>query len=138
MSDDKGQALIETLLLGLVLMAPLLWALGVLADVHRNALATSAAAREAGFEASRADDPGAARREAERAVARAFADHGLAPREATLRLSTRGLERGATIEIVVSTEVPVLQAPFLGRVSGPSIGVDAKHVARIPPYASRR
>lgn len=138
MKGDKGQALIETLLLGLVLMAPLLWALGVLADVHRNALATSAAAREAGFEASRANGPEPARREAERAVARAFADHGLSPREARLRLSTQGLERGATIEVIVSTKVPVLQAPFLGRVSGPSIRVDAKHVARVPPYASRR
>ncbi len=139
MSDnERGQALIETLLIGLLLMAPLLWALGVLADVHRNALAVGAAAREAGFEAARAVDLPTARREAERAVTLAFVDHGLDPGDATVRWSLGRLERGSTIEVVVSSKVTVLQAPFLGRVAGPSIRVDAKHVARVDPYASRR
>ena len=136
--DERGQALIETLLLGLLLMAPLLWGLGVLSDLHRNALAATAAAREAGFEAARASDAVTALREAEKAVAVAFGDHGLDPRDATLRWSLDRLERGASVEILVSTSVPVLQAPFLGSVSGPTIGIDAKHVARIDPYASRR
>lgn len=46
----------ETILLGLVLFVPVVWALGVLADLHRGALATSAAAREAGFDAARSVD----------------------------------------------------------------------------------
>lgn len=136
--DERGQALIETLLLGLLLMAPLLWGLGVLADIHRNALAVAAAAREAGFEAARARHPATARLEGEQAVAVAFADHGIDPADATVRWSLGHLERGATIAVVVSSRVTVLQAPFLGRVSGPSIVVDAKHVARVDPYASRR
>lgn len=135
--NERGQALIETLLLGLLLMAPLLWGLTVLADIHRNALAAAAAAREAGFEASRASDVATARREAERAVGTAFRDHGLDPSEAALRWSVGRLERGASLEIVVSTKIPVLQAPFLGKVSGPFIAVDARHVARVDPYASR-
>lgn len=77
--SERGQALIETLLLGLLFMAPLLWGLGVLADMHRAALATGAAAREAGFEAARADDLDDANLAAARAVSRALADHGLDP-----------------------------------------------------------
>lgn len=138
MRHERGQALVETLLLGLLLMAPLLWGLGVLADVHRNALAVAAAAREAGFEAARARHAGAARVEGERAVAVAFTDHGLDPAGAAVRWSLGELERGATIAVVVSARVSVLQAPFLGRVSGPSIVVDAKHIARVDPYGTRR
>jgi hypothetical protein len=45
---------------------------------------------------------------------------------------------GAPVEVVVGYDVTVLQAPFLGKVAGPSIEVTARHIARIDPYASRR
>ena len=134
---ERGQALIETLLLGLVMMAPLLWGLGVLADLHRNALATTSAAREASFEAARSIDPSSARRAADRAISIALKDHGLDPSEARVEWSVGRLERGAPIQVVVSFPTPVLQAPFLGRVSGPSIWTHAKSVTRIDRYRSR-
>jgi hypothetical protein len=136
-NDARGQALIETMLLGLLFMAPLLWGLGVLADLHRTALAASSAAREAGFEAARSVNITGARGSAERAVVRAFADHDLDPSNARVKWAFQRLERGEPIEVVVSYPVPVLQAPFIGRVSGPSVWVHAKSVARIDPYRSR-
>lgn len=135
---EAGQALIETILLGLLLLVPVMWALGVLADIQRGALATTAAAREAGFEAARAPSRAAAARAIDSAVAQAFRNQGLDPSKASVRVSLApGLARGTAIEIEVGMKVPVLQAPLLGEVAGPSIGVTARHVARVDPYRSR-
>ncbi len=130
-------ALVETLLLGLLLLMPLIWGLSVLSELHRAALATTAAAREAGFDAARATSASDAQRRIDAAVARAFADHGLDPSEGSVEWTSPGFDRGGEVEIRVSYATPVLQAPFLGSVSGPSISVAARHVARVDPYRSR-
>lgn len=135
---EKGQAVIETVVLGLLLLAPLLWALTVLAELHRGALATTAAAREAGFEAARAESLVEAERSIGPAMRQAFADHGLEPERARVRWSADpGLARGGTVEVEVRYPVAVFRAPFIGRVSQPSIWVTARHAARIDPYRSR-
>lgn len=136
--DDRGSALIETILVGLLLMVPLIWVLGVLADMHRGALAATAAAREAAAEAARLTSVADADRAVDAAVAQAFRDHGIDPSEAEVAWSTTGaMERGGAVEVAVSYDVTVLQAPLLGRVSGPSIEVSAQHVSRIDLYRSR-
>jgi hypothetical protein len=130
--------MIEVIVLGLLFLIPLMWALGVLAELHRTALASAAAAREAGADAARSDGVGPASSAVQRAVARAMIDHGLDPTEADVDWQAgRGFERGSSIEIVVSYPVSVLRAPFLGSVGGPSITVRASHVAVVEPYASR-
>jgi hypothetical protein len=130
--------LLESILLGLVLLVPIIWTLGVLADLHRGALATNAAARDAGSAAQRSADPAAADAAIQTLVARAFADHGLDPADARVRwTSATGLERGGLLEVEVSYPVTVVQAPFLGRVSGPSIWVRARHAGLIDPFRSR-
>lgn len=135
---EKGQALIETLLLGLLMMIPLLWGLGILAELHRAALATSSAAREAGFELARSASMLDGGREADRAIARALIDHGMDPDDARVEWSMDQLERGAPVQVVVSFPVPVVAAPFIGSVSGPSVWVHAKSVARVDLFRSRR
>ena len=137
MRSESGQSLIETLLLGLFLMAPLLWGLGVLADLHRTALAAASAAREAGFEAARATDLQEARLAADRTIARAFLDHGVDPGDARVEWSLSNLERGQPVQIAISVPVSVVSAPFIGDVAGPSVWVHARTVARIDPYRSR-
>jgi hypothetical protein len=137
MKDERGFALIETILVGLLLLVPLVWLLGFLSDLHRGALASAAAAKEAGAEAARRAGVGDMDAAVERAVALAFKDHGLDPRRAEVRVRSAG-GRGAPVEVVVGYDVTVLQAPFLGKVAGPSIEVTARHIARIDPYASRR
>ncbi len=128
----------ETMLLGLLLLVPLIWGLGVLSELHRAALAATAAAREGGFEAARSGSRAEAARRLDAAVAAAFADHGLDVDHARVEWTAAGgLERGAAIEVRVSYSVAVLEAPFLGRVAGPSVDVTAAHVARADPYRSR-
>jgi Na+-transporting methylmalonyl-CoA/oxaloacetate decarboxylase gamma subunit len=129
-------ATLETFLLGLLLLVPLIWVLGVLSEVHRAALATTAAAREAGFDAARAATPAEAEARVDAAVAAALADQGVDPRRADVGW-TADLSRGGHVELRVSYGVSVLQAPFLGSAGGPVISVSASHVARVDPYRSR-
>lgn len=135
---EHGQALIETLLLGLFLMIPLLWGLGILAELHRAALGTTSAAREAGFELARSASSMEGGREADRAIARALIDHGMDPENARVQWTMNRLERGSPVEVVISFPVPVVAAPFIGSVSGPSVWVHAKSVSRVDLYRSRR
>jgi len=137
-SDERGQALVESLVLGMLLIIPIVWVLMTLADVHRSALATTSAAREAGFDAARSGDLSAAAKSVERTAELALANHGLDAGEANVRWSAPdGLERGARIEVHVSYPVSVMRFPFLGELSGPSIWVRSTHIARVDPFASR-
>ena len=135
--DESGLAIVETLLLGLLLLVPLIWGLTVLSELHRAALATTAAAREAGFDAARASTLPEAQRRVDAAVAAAFADHGLDPADARVEWVRPDLVRGAAVEVEVSYAIAVFQAPFLGRVAGPEVWVKASHVARVDRYRSR-
>lgn len=134
--NERGTAMVETLLLGMLLLVPLIWTLGVLSELHRAALATTSAAREAGFDAARAATPAEAEERIDTAVTAAFADHGMDPSRARVEWVS-DLRRGGEVELRVSYDVPVLQAPLLGSVGGPSVTVRASHVARIDPYRSR-
>lgn len=138
MRNQRGQALLEAVLVALILMVPILWGLTVLSQLHQAALASTAAVREAGTDAARSTDPGAAQRAVRVAVAGAFADQGLDPSLATVAVDApAGLERGGTVEVRVAYPVRVFQAPLLGSVSAPVVWVRAVHVARIDPYRSR-
>ena len=135
---DEGHALIEVLLLGLLLLVPLVWVLTVASQLHTAVLATAAAAREAGFEAARSPDAGAADAGIRTAVAGALDDQHLEPGSARIAWAPDAAwERGAFVEIVVSYPVPVLQMPLLGEVTHPTIVVTGRHIARIDPYRSR-
>jgi hypothetical protein len=135
---ERGAALVETVLLGLILIVPLIWALGVLGELHRGALAATAAAREAGLDAARSTDLGSADRSVAAAVTTAFRNQGLDPNDARVRWTAGStLRRGGTVEVEVRYPVTVLQAPLLGAVSGPSVWVEARHVARVDLYRSR-
>jgi hypothetical protein len=135
--QESGQAVVEALLFGILLLIPLIWVLGVLSDLHRSALAATAAAREAGFDAARSASLSDADAAVAEAVRRAFVDQGLDPAEAEVRWGAGGtLHRGAAVEVEIAFPVTVVQAPLLGRVSGPSVWIRARHIARIDPYRS--
>jgi hypothetical protein len=136
---ESGQALVESILLGLVLLVPIAWSLGVLSELHRAALATTAAVREAGFEAARSRDDTQAAAAIDRAVAIAMINHELDPTHAEVRWSIpEGLRRGDIVEVVASYQVSVAQLPILGDAGGPGVRVTSRHIARIDPYGSRR
>ena len=135
---ERGHALIEATLLGLVFIVPLIWLLSVSAELHGAALGTSSAAREAGFEAARSRDAGDADRRVTAAVAHAIADHGLQPARVDIEWAPApGWRRGASMEVAVSYRVPVFQIPLLGDVPEPNIVVTGRHVATIDRYRSR-
>jgi hypothetical protein len=134
--DEAGSALIESVLLGLLFLVPTLWAVVLLADVHRGALATTAAAREAGFEAVRWDDRASAARAVDGAVEMALENHGLDPTRARVVLTASGLARGSAVEVGISYPVRLFRLPLIGGDIGPSLWIRARHVARIDPYRS--
>lgn len=131
---SDGFALVETILLGLLLAVPLIWTLMMLADLHRGALASGAAAREAGFDAARAATRASGDVAVRAAVERAFADHGLDPRDARVRWSAPAGTRSGAVEVEISYPVRVLQVPFLGSVGGPAVWLRAQHSAPVDRY----
>jgi hypothetical protein len=135
MNTERGSSLVETIVLGLLFMAPLLWGLGVLAELHRTALASTAAVREAGDQAAASATAAEARAAIESAVAEALSDHGLDPHLADVRLTSgASLERGMLVEISLTYPVRVFS---LAGASTPAINVTAHHVTTVEPYASR-
>lgn len=134
---EEGQALLESLLLGLVLLVPILWLLAVLSQLHVGALAVTAAVREAATDAARSADGRMASEAIERAVAQALVDHQLDPARSEVEWSGAGLRRGSSVYVEVSYPIPLLQAPLIGTVGGPSIWVRARHVTRVDPFRER-
>ena len=138
MRRESGFALVESILVSLVLLIPIVWGLTVLSEIHKAALASTAAVREAGADAAASTTPESATAAIAAAVRGAFVDEGLDASSAKVGADTpAGLARGGTVVVEVSYPVAVFQAPFLGRVSSPVIWVRATHVARIDPYRSR-
>jgi hypothetical protein len=128
---------VESIVVGLLLLVPLIWALGVAAELHRGALAATAAAREAGLSAVSSTSVTEAERAAGIAVHEAFVDHGLDARLARASMRTSALARGYPVAVEVSYPIRVVGVPLLGRLSVPVVWVRARHVARVDPFGSR-
>lgn len=134
--DQEGLALIESILLTLVLIVPLVWLLGLLGHVHRAALGATAAAREAGFAIARETGGTAARSGIDTAIALALRDQHLDVRRARVAVSLpNGAVRGGSVHIEIGYPVPMLDLPIFDRL--PSISVTAEHDVIIDRYRSR-
>ncbi|WP_235737764.1 hypothetical protein [Nocardioides alcanivorans] len=75
--DEAGNAVVEFIWLGILLMVPLVYILIAVFDVQRGAFGVSAAARAAGRAYTLADSVGEAERRAREAARVALADQGL-------------------------------------------------------------
>lgn len=137
-SDERGQSLIEVILLGLVLLVPLLWGLSALSSAHRGALAVSAAARDGGFALARASHHSEGAAAVRSAVAEAMRDHGLSPKSVRVRwVAPKGFQRGAAVEIEVRYPISLVDIPLLGSAGEAEFWVTARHGTVIERYASR-
>lgn len=126
--------MVETILLTLVLIVPLIWLLGMLDHIHRAALGSAAAAREAGFALAGSPDPAA--EDPAAAVALALRGHGLDPDHATVdRYLPGGGDRSGFVRVQVRYRVPMLDIPLLADL--PGVWVSATHDAVIDRYRSR-
>ena len=127
-------ALVETVLLALVLIIPVLWLLGMLDHVHRAALGATTAAREAGFGLAAAPESSA--QELRRLVVLGLRSQGLDPNRAGVDISRAdGTERGGTVRVEVRYRVPMLDVPMLADL--PAVWVRATHDVVIDRYRSR-
>lgn len=134
--DQEGMALVESVLLSLVTIVPLIWGLAMLDHVHRAALGASTAAREAGFAASRVADSDMDRDSVDHAVALALNSQDLDAERARVDLSfPQGTARGGLVRVAIRYPVPMLDLPVLG--TAPSVWVTARHEAIIDRYRSR-
>lgn len=135
--SEDGSALVETILLIVVLLVPLVWMLGALATVHRAALGVAAAAREAGSAAASATDPVSAARLSDEAAATALRNQSLAAADARVEVSgLSSFGRGSRISVRVAYPVRLLDVPFVGDRFGPALWVRASHLAHVDPYRS--
>ncbi len=135
---EDGQALLETIILGLLLIVPIIWLLGLLGEMQRAALATTSAAREAAADASRSTDASGARGSIARAVRISLLDQGLDPSRVRVQASTpSGFARGGIVRVRVSYPVQALAVPLLGSLTDPVIWVRSQSSMVIEPYRSR-
>lgn len=134
MSDARGAALVEAVLLSLILLIPVAWGLTIMDRVQRAALASAAAVREAGDVATSLLARDHTDSLIDSAVSAAFHDQDLAPGNARVRWSApAGVRRGGRVEIEVLYQVEV----FGGWLPFASIPIRARHMTFFPPYASR-
>ena len=138
MRRESGSALIEFLVGAIMLLVPLAYAVGILADVQRATLATSAAARAAGRSFVLADSAPAGRRAAEEAMREVLVNYWLDPGRGELSV-TGDLERASSVRVAVAYPVPVFKVPFVGVFdNGERFTVRSVHFTRVDRYRGFR
>ncbi|MBE7186982.1 TadE/TadG family type IV pilus assembly protein [Jatrophihabitans endophyticus] len=93
---DSGSAIVEFVFVAIVIMVPLMYLIVVVAQVQRNQLAVSQAARDAGRAFATSTTPAQAATRVDAAVRLAFADQGL-PDDATVRFVAAGAGCGSGV-----------------------------------------
>ena len=134
--DEQGNALVEFVFLGMLLMVPLVYVLLTVFQVQSAAFGATEAARQAGrvFAVSASADQG--RASAGVAAGLAMADQGIhdsGPPQITC--SAGCLTPGSTVTVTMHYRVPLL---FLGamfsRTTAPSIPVTAVHTQVVDTF----
>jgi Flp pilus assembly protein TadG len=88
-TDDGGSAIIEFVFVAVIIMVPLMYLIAAVAQVQRNQLAVTQAARDAGRAFATSDTSGEAAARVDAAVRLAFHDQGL-PDDATVHFVPYG------------------------------------------------
>ena len=130
--DERGNALVEFVWLGLLLMVPLVYLVLSVFEVQRGAFGVSAAARAAGRAYALAETDGAGRAQAEAVARQALADQGLggAPMELSVRCSPNPgscHSGGSTITVTVRSRVVLPLLPDVLGGGAPTFRLDATH-----------
>ncbi|NEE03303.1 pilus assembly protein [Phytoactinopolyspora halotolerans] len=134
MRSERGGAIVEFHLLGLLLLVPLVYVLIAVLDVQRSSYGVTQAVREAGRMYVITGDESAART----AAAVALRDQGVEPGSVTLAFtcSTRPcLQPGSEITVTARTEVamPLVPDVIAGTVNA-HIPITAAHTAVVDRY----
>ena len=138
---ERGSAVVEFVVLGVLLLVPLVYLVLMLARVQAGAFAVSQAAREAGraFVTASADEDAAARAQAAARIS--FEDHDVADTgRLTVACSAAPcLSPDARVRTTATVAVPRPRVPAFVRGSVPlSVPVSATHVATVDRFRGAR
>jgi Flp pilus assembly protein TadG len=134
---DEGNAIVEFVYLGVLLMVPLVYVLITVFQVQSAAFAVTEAARQAGRAYAQADSSAEAHAVATAAVDLALRDQGIESSGGLDVLAPDGLAPGATVRVTVAHDVTL---PLLGGLFGrvePRIPVRATHVEVVDRFRER-
>lgn len=124
---DRGTAVIEFVVLGVLVMVPIAYAALVVMTVHSATFGVVTAAREAGRAYVTADTTSLAGLRARRAARLALQDQGQGEPSVTVDCNNGPcLSPGSTVRVEVTTKVAVPLIPSLGQ-NGGAIPVTAVH-----------
>ncbi len=132
LDDDEGNASLEFIVAGLILLAPLVYLIVALGAIQSQALGVEAAARHVARAVSTASNAEDAAARADLVMAAVAEEYGIDPDAVVLRweCAPAGVEcpsAGATLLLSVSTDVPLPLVPSV-------LGLD--QVASVPVEAS--
>jgi Flp pilus assembly protein TadG len=136
---SRGNATIELVWLGLLLLIPLVWIVVSVAEVQRGAFGVSGAARAAGRAYALAPDDATGNRRAEAAARQALADQGLAeaPLEVSVRCTPYPRECHSGTSVITVTVRSRVVLPLLPDALGggrPTFAFSAEHTVPIGQY----
>lgn len=130
--DDRGGAIVEFQVLGLLLLLPVVYIVLATLDVQRTVYGVTQSAREAGRVAATTGDERLART----AAAVSLRDQGVDPGTTSVSFDCQP-DCGESITVVVQTRVPLPYLPeTLVQAGGLAIPVSATHVAALDRYAA--
>lgn len=137
--DEAGNAVVELVWLGLLLLIPLVWIVMSVFDVQRGAYGVAGGARAAGRAFALAPDDATGRRRAEAAARQALADQGMADAPVQVRVSCTPYPADChngtsvvTVRVVSRVVLPML--PDVLGAGRPTFRVEASHTVPIGRY----
>lgn len=141
-AEDRGNAMVEFTVLGLLLLIPLVYVVLTVFVVQKAAYAVTAATREAGRAYVTAGAGGDAAARAEAAAAIALGDHGLGLGAGQLAVECSAnpcLTPGATVRVRLELTVPLPLLPrvFAGRAPA-SVAVNGQHEQLVDVFRASR
>lgn len=137
LAEDEGNASLEFIVAGLILLAPLVYLIVALGAIQSQALGVEAAARHVARAVSTAANAEDAAARADVVLAAVAEEYGIDPDAVVLRweCAPAGVEcpsAGATLLLSVSTDVPLpLVPPVLGLDQLASVPVEASAVQKV-------
>lgn len=136
-ADDEGNASLEFIVAGLILLAPLVYLMVALGAIQSQALGVEAAARHVARAVSTAANAEDAAARADLVLAAVAEEYGIDPDAVTLRweCAPAGVgcpSAGATLLLSVSADVPLpLVPPVLGLDQLASVPVEASAAQKV-------